>query len=346
MTFVVLALVSACVTAPPPAPAPAPLPARVVTPIPVTGPAVPGGTCPTGMVPVPAGAPHFCIDAWEDQVVDGVAVSLPGVRPTVGITFDAAVAACARAEMRDASGALVGHKRLPLASEWEDALDGTVGPGGHAFPYGDVATPGVCNLPDRGGSAVRHELLPTGARAGCVTPSGAFDLLGNAWEWTDSGERLDIQGWFDRRRREGVQLERTVDDRLLLRAGRADALRLVLNAVRPDALSVATDGSLQVADGAATAGMFTGGFLSAATAAEPAPYLPIVVAPVDAARAAGPWSIRVRIADDGAPVPDKRGCADYAGSTATCRGSDAALAHPHDFGGTIAARCVGPPIGG
>ncbi len=340
-------LLAACVS---PSPTSAPLPPRVATPVPVTGPPLPGGTCPEEMVPVPRDAPRFCIDAYEDQVVDGAAVSRAGVVPTVGVTYDEAAAACAATVVRDAAGLPVGHKRMPLASEWEDALDGTVGPGGQAFPYGSDARPGVCNVPDRDGAHARGHagggaLLATGSKPGCVSPFGAFDLLGNAWEWTDSGQRLDIAAWLDARRAEGLRLEWGEDHRVRLKAGKIGALRLVLNAVRPDALHVAADGSLQLADGVGSAGMFPAGFLSAHPSGSP-PYLPIVAAPIDPARPTGPWAIGVRLEDDGAPLPDKRGCAFYAGSADTCHGSVAALTHPHDFNGTIAARCVADPLGG
>jgi len=296
------------------------------------------------MAPVPTESPRFCVDKWEGTVVSGVATSQPGALPTTGLTFDGAVAACAAAEVRDGAGAVVGHKRMPLASEWEDAADGLLGPGGAALPYGGGWRSGACNVPDRGGEPGHRALAPTGSHPACVTPGGAFDLLGNAWEWTDSGLRVDIAGWFARRRAEGLDLERTPDDRLRPRAGGVEALAVVLNAVRPDALRVADDGLLVLAAGAAAPNLFPSGFLTLARATEAAPYLPITVAPADPAAPAGAWAVRVKAADDGAPLPDKRGCASYAGSSTTCDASAAALAHPHDFDGSIAVRCVADPI--
>jgi formylglycine-generating enzyme required for sulfatase activity len=83
--------------------------------------------------------------------VDVYAVSIPGVAPAALITwFQAAEAA------RNAG------KRLPTNAEWQAAALGTLD--------------GPCNT----SGGVLHA---TGATAGCVSDVGAFDMVGNLWEW-------------------------------------------------------------------------------------------------------------------------------------------------------------------
>ena len=80
-----------------------------------------------------------------------IAVSIAGVTPTRFITsFQAAAAA------RNAG------KRLPTNSEWQAAALGT---------------------PDAPCNTSSGAVAVTGAAAGCVSDVGAFDMVGNAWEW-------------------------------------------------------------------------------------------------------------------------------------------------------------------
>jgi formylglycine-generating enzyme required for sulfatase activity len=60
-------------------------------------------------------------------------------------------------------------KRLPTNAEWQAAALGTPDPG---------ASPGPadCNTNSAGPRL-------TGARATCVSDVGAFDMVGNVWEW-------------------------------------------------------------------------------------------------------------------------------------------------------------------
>jgi len=146
-------------------------------------------SCPAGMVKVGP----TCIDRYEDSVWSkpnggtqyGVssadypcnangqdcsniyARSVPGVKPSAFITYFQAQQALAN------SG-----KRLPTNAEWQAAVAGT---------------------PD---SSACNESSPpapqnTGANAGCVSRFGAFDMVGNVWEWVaDWGDQaVNCTNW-------------------------------------------------------------------------------------------------------------------------------------------------------
>ena len=100
-----------------------------------------------------------CADSGQNCVDDIYAVSLPGVVPSAFITWFQAQQACANSA-----------KRLPTNAEWQAAVAGTPDPG-----------------PDDGtrdcNTASAFEVLATGSRPGCVSARGAFDMVGNLWEW-------------------------------------------------------------------------------------------------------------------------------------------------------------------
>jgi len=86
------------------------------------------------------------------------AVSIPGVLPTVCATWFQAQQACGHS-----------RKRLPSNAEWQLAVAGTQDPG-----------------PDNGTTdcnTASHAAVNTGSRSGCVSSWGAFDMVGNLWEW-------------------------------------------------------------------------------------------------------------------------------------------------------------------
>jgi formylglycine-generating enzyme required for sulfatase activity len=87
-------------------------------------------------------------------------VSVPGVTPSANVTWFQAQEACANA-----------GKRLPTNAEWQIAATGTPDPGPD-----DGATD--CNTSAAGVSPV-----DTGSRAKCVSSRGAFDMVGNRFEW-------------------------------------------------------------------------------------------------------------------------------------------------------------------
>lgn len=164
------------------------------------------GACPPEMAHVDA----FCIDKWEDGLVDengqphspyaaidgkgGVrAVSRAGVVPQGYVSADDARAACAEA-----------GKRLCAEKEWVRACKG---PNGTKYPYGDARRAGVCNgestisplsfmppsqqFPDMINmnnpklNQLPNTVAKTGQYAGCTNGFGVFDMVGNLHEWTE-----------------------------------------------------------------------------------------------------------------------------------------------------------------
>jgi hypothetical protein len=133
-------------------------PAAGVAPAAGAAPAAAGG-CPQGTRAVAGGAP-FCIDIYE----------YPGGRtlPRVSVTWREAKAVC------EGRGA-----RLCSASEWERACRG---PNGALYPYGARFDAARCNVARNGKPG---ELRESGARPGCRSAAGIFDMSGNAAEWID-----------------------------------------------------------------------------------------------------------------------------------------------------------------
>ena len=169
--------------------------------------------CLPGMVLIAAGSGSaaFCVDRFEGALVEEIgsasqpwspyfnpaghsvrAVSLRGGVPQGYISQTQAAAACAAA-----------NKRLCTDAEWLRACQG---PDMTTYPYGNTREPGVCNdaravhpaieLYGTGSAWIYSHLdspclnqegsglLPAGAKTGCVTAEGAFDMMGNLHEWT------------------------------------------------------------------------------------------------------------------------------------------------------------------
>ena len=100
-----------------------------------------------------------CADSGQNCTDDIYAVSLPAVLPSARITWFQAQAACENA-----------RKRLPSNAEWQAAVIGTPDPG-----------------PDNGTTDCNTNsalvAASTGARSACVSTRGAFDMVGNLFEW-------------------------------------------------------------------------------------------------------------------------------------------------------------------
>jgi hypothetical protein len=100
-----------------------------------------------------------CLNHGEACKDDIYAVSLPGVTPSTSMTWFQAQEACTN------SG-----KRLPSNAEWQAAANGTPDPG-----------------PDNGttdcNTASTFAVATTGSRSTCVSARGAFDMVGNLYEW-------------------------------------------------------------------------------------------------------------------------------------------------------------------
>ena len=100
-----------------------------------------------------------CADSGQNCSDDIYAVSLPAVTPSAYITWFQALAACENA-----------RKRLPSNAEWQAAVIGTPDPG-----------------PDNGttdcNTVFTGAVSTTGSRGSCVSLRGAFDMVGNLYEW-------------------------------------------------------------------------------------------------------------------------------------------------------------------
>jgi formylglycine-generating enzyme required for sulfatase activity len=105
-----------------------------------------------------------CSDSGQNCADDIYAVSIAGVKPARALTWFQAVAACENA-----------RKRLPSNGEWQAAVQGTPDPG----PDDDATT---CNTTNDGAA---NEPVLTGSRAACVSSRGAFDMVGNLFEWVE-----------------------------------------------------------------------------------------------------------------------------------------------------------------
>jgi hypothetical protein len=99
-----------------------------------------------------------CADRGQNCTNDIYAVSLPGVTPSRRITWLQAQQACKNM-----------HKRLPTNVEWQAAVAGTPDPGGDD---------GSTDCKSTGFAPVA-----TGSRTSCVSFDGAFDMVGNLYEW-------------------------------------------------------------------------------------------------------------------------------------------------------------------
>ncbi len=100
-----------------------------------------------------------CANSGQNCADDVYAVSLPAVTPSAKLTWFQAQAACENA-----------GKRLPSNAEWQAAVAGSPDPGE------DDGT-SDCNT-----ASVFHASA-TGSRTGCVSTRGAFDMVGNLYEW-------------------------------------------------------------------------------------------------------------------------------------------------------------------
>lgn len=161
------------------------------------------GTCPAGMLEVPAATTFTCVDQYEASAQEDCPAPTPmgefdtqknllqsgcsaeskaGAVPWRFIDRESAQTACVRA-----------GKRLPTNEEWQLIAAGT--------PDGVHE----CNI---SGSSVK----PAGAQAACQSAAGVFDAVGNAWEWTHddvfdgvyNGRPLPTEGYVAQVDRGGV----------------------------------------------------------------------------------------------------------------------------------------------
>ena len=167
--------------------------------------------CLEGMVYVPTGDGGFCIDRFEnspnghcafadpknqdetERNLENTAcfgASVEGVVPWRNIARHQAELACRNA-----------GKRLPTNKEWYQASLGT---------------------PDARGNVERNDcnvktstISETGAHPLCISSSGAYDMIGNAWEWVEEtisegaleGQELPDEGYVTSIDSRGVPIE-------------------------------------------------------------------------------------------------------------------------------------------
>jgi formylglycine-generating enzyme required for sulfatase activity len=112
---------------------------------------------------------RFAIDRYEFP-------NVAGQKPRTYVNMDEAEEACASVD-----------KRLCTAEEWRRACQGPQG--AHRFGYGSGYVAEACfvgqPLPSGHTSMMKPDELvaASGAHAGCVTPEGVHDLVGNLEEW-------------------------------------------------------------------------------------------------------------------------------------------------------------------
>lgn len=140
--------------------------------------------CPTDMVFVPGGNGGFCMDKYESSASSKcpynspgsqdetrvnldfsgcMPISAPGMKPWTNISQSQAVLACAKA-----------GKRLPSNKEWFDASLGTPDKGS-SWGVDDCNV--SSNWPMNPGE--------TGRGPNCISATGAYDMIGNVWEWVE-----------------------------------------------------------------------------------------------------------------------------------------------------------------
>lgn len=172
--------------------------------------------CPAGMV----WAGGYCIDRYEAALIqtNGVAwspyinpgstsvraVSLENIVPQGYISGRQARDACNNA-----------GKRLCTENEWERACRGA---SNHTYPYGNTRQPGLCNdarsqhpaieyfgrsddsvfsmLDNRCINQLPDGLDLTGQNTGCISPVGAFDMMGNLHEWVSDTSGVFRGGYY------------------------------------------------------------------------------------------------------------------------------------------------------
>jgi formylglycine-generating enzyme required for sulfatase activity len=105
------------------------------------------------------GDDYTCGDNGQNCKDAIFAASLPGVTPSADITWFQAQAACANA-----------LKKLPSYADWQQGMLGTPDPGGDNSST-DCNTDSV------------FAAVATGSRSACVSSWGAYDMVGNLYEW-------------------------------------------------------------------------------------------------------------------------------------------------------------------
>jgi len=328
---------------------------RPITPTPVYA-------CPDDMVPILEDTEIlYCIDAYED-IVEGALGSLDqyaaeatpttavtfsqvAVIPTVQLSFDQAAAACAQTPVFGSEGIIFGYKRMPMSQEWEDAADGQPGEGGLTYPYGDSFDASACATLDDEHNTQYFEVQPTGSFEDCISPFGTYDQSGNAWEWADSGIRINVQATLEYWAENYAPV--AIDEAAFLYLPSPKNIIHFTHTIieaQPPQLDVDEEGYLiDLNEYVSPYEIQRAGYLQTFAGPETEEnFLPVEL--IDVGEPGTPrYRLHLMREDDGATVPDKRGCAYYNGET-DCVLYAKNLEHLHDFDGTIGVRCVSDPV--
>lgn len=121
---------------------------------------------------------HDLLEAAGMAYIDGFYIDIyeypnqKGVMPRVGVSWEEARSLCAQR-----------GKRLCTGSEWQTAC---AGPNNLLYGYGAKFESKRCNTPYLAGNKWQRDrgTLPSGSFAECASEYGAYDMIGNVWEWT------------------------------------------------------------------------------------------------------------------------------------------------------------------
>ncbi len=125
--------------------------------------------CPPGMVTIQVGGETRCIDQYQYPG--------RGRLPQVNVSWFDANSLCGQND-----------KRLCSLEEWRAAC-------GSTYPYGASFDPDRCNTADADGFP--RDIAEAGDFPQCRSPSGAFDMSGNVFEWVE--EEQVVGGDYDSR---------------------------------------------------------------------------------------------------------------------------------------------------
>ena len=177
----------------------------------------PSKICPTGLIPIPQMQPEFCIHPFEGAIdQNGHATALIGQTPTVNVSLEEAMEAC---ESTNIDGQVL---RLASLQEWQDAGDGQLGEGGSPYPWGAEKNDMRCVIDSPSNPSRWSTVQPSGSFKGCVSDSGVYDQIGNAWEWVDLKQTASRLDWTTLVEQQGFRVSITnsaieMDARLLPR---------------------------------------------------------------------------------------------------------------------------------